>query len=246
MAKGVVYGLTATLAVNLALGDSGQSADQQGALRTLAEQPFGRVLLLALAVGLMGYALWRVTEASLSGNRDAQAMAKRLGYLASGALYAGLAVGAGSMALSAGDGGGSDVQGVTGRVMDWPFGRWLIGAAGLGIMVLGAIFAWRGARRDFLDELKLGAMRAERRRRIEVLGVAAWCGRGAVFALVGWFVVQAAVNFDPREATGLDGALRKVLAATYGPALLLLVAAGLAAYALYCLVESRYRRFAGP
>jgi hypothetical protein len=55
-------------------------------------------------------------------------------------------------------------------------------------------------------------------------------------------LVKAALESDPREAIGLDGALQELAGRPYGSVLLGLVAAGLLLYGLYCLVEARYRK----
>jgi hypothetical protein len=75
--------------------------------------------------------------------------------------------------------------------------------------------------------------------RLSSLGLLA---RFVVFGLIGSFLVKAAWEHDPKEAIGLDGALRKVIQASYGPVLLTIVAGGLLCYALFCFAESRYRR----
>ena len=60
-----------------------------------------------------------------------------------------------------------------------------------------------------------------------------------MFGIIGVYVVLAAVQAQPSEARGLEGVL-DLLART--PWLLLLIAAGLAAYGIYNLVRARYRR----
>ena len=65
----------------------------------------------------------------------------------------------------------------------------------------------------------------------------------AVFGLIGWFVIKAAIDYKPDEAVALDGALAKVAAgARTGPPCSALVAAGLIGFGAFSLVESRYRR----
>ena len=65
VSRGVIYGLIGILAIKLALGNGGSQASQQGALRTIARQPFGKVLLILVAIGLAGYALWRIIHVLL-------------------------------------------------------------------------------------------------------------------------------------------------------------------------------------
>jgi len=65
-----------------------------------------------------------------------------------------------------------------------------------------------------------------------------------VFALVGIFLIQAGLRFDPSEATGLGGALKELLGQRFGPWLLGLMAFGLIAYGLLMIAMARYRRIA--
>jgi hypothetical protein len=92
VARGLVYIIIGILAIRLALGDGGTSASQQGALRTIAAQPFGKALLILVAIGLGGYALWRLVRALLGrGPEGSDSGIDRIGALASGIVYAGLA-----------------------------------------------------------------------------------------------------------------------------------------------------------
>ena len=94
VARGVVYGLIGILAVKVAFGVGGKTTDQQGALKTIAGQPFGKVLLVLVAIGLAGYALWRLVRAAIghgpeTGEDDAK---DRISGLVSGIAYAALCV----------------------------------------------------------------------------------------------------------------------------------------------------------
>lgn len=238
-AKGVVYALVAVLALQVAAGGSDRQADQQGALRTVAEQPLGSALLVVLAVGLLAYAAGRVADATVLAGADDKAV-ERAGWLVSAVLYLALGALALSLALGresgTGSGSSGDPSGITARVMDAPAGRWVVALVGLVIVGAGAFQAKKGVSRDFLDELE------HRSTWVERVGVVGLIARAVVFALVGWFAVQAALQYDAEEAKGLDGALQEVAAAPYGPFLLGLVAIGLAAYAAHCATQARWRR----
>jgi len=79
-------------------------------------------------------------------------------------------------------------------------------------------------------------------RAVQVIGIAGLAARTVVFGLIGWFLVKAAIEYDPQEAVGLDGALARLAEAPYGPVLLGFTAAGLIAYGLFCVAQARYRR----
>ncbi|HEU5065079.1 MAG TPA: DUF1206 domain-containing protein [Gaiellaceae bacterium] len=246
VAKGLTFGLVAVLALDVAISGSGKLEDRPGALRDVAESSYGRVLLAALAVGLAGYAIWRLVLAVLgrkleTGERESAP--KRVADVARAVLYGWLAFLCAELVFDAdeGQGQGNDETELTARILDWPLGRWLVGAAGLAVVGAGVFNLYRALSQKFRKDLKEEQMKGEERRWYTVIGVVGHAARGIVFLLVGFFIVRAAWEYDPQEAIGLDGALAKLAHAEYGSLLLGAVAAGLLAYALFCFVQARYR-----
>jgi hypothetical protein len=245
VSKGALYILVGAIAAQVALLDQGRLQDRGGALASLADETYGKVLIGALAIGLLGYAFWRLAEAwlgrPLEGGEEDSAW-KRLGLAARGLWYLGLCVLAVSVLVGANESSGSNEEDrITARVLDFPAGRWLVGAVGAGVLAAAAFNFWRGFTGRFKKKLKLREMGQTEERVFTVLGGIGHVARGVVFGLIGWFLVRAAYDYDPEEAVGLDGALAKLLSQDYGSALLGVVAAGLIAYGLYCFVEARYR-----
>lgn len=239
VARGIVYCLLAAVAVQVATGSHDQQLDRQGALRALARQPFGAGLLTALTVGFAGYALWRFAEAAL-GDAD---VPKCLLDAGRGALYVGFTVTSARLVLGRSGGSTSDRQAKTwsARLLAYDWGRPLVVAVGAGLVVGGAVLCWRGLHRKFEKHLRTGDMRDWQRRWLPWLGTVGHSARGVVLALIGLFLVRAAVRFDPQEAVGVDGALHQLAARPYGTAGLVLVAIGLASYGLFSFVEARWR-----
>jgi hypothetical protein len=247
VAKGLSFGLVAILALNVAVRGEGDVEDRPGALHEVAQGPLGRILLGALAVGLAGYALWRLVLAVLGRKLETgepEGALKRIGDAARALLYGWLAFLCAELVLDADEpaGKGNDEKELTARILDWPLGRWLVAAAGLAVAGAGAYNLYRALSGRFRKDLKEGQMGGEERRWYTALGVIGHAARGFVFLLIGFFVVRAAWEYDPKEAVGLDGALAKLAHAEYGPLLLGMTAAGLLAYALFCFVQARYRR----
>lgn len=247
VAKGLTFGLVAVLALDVAISGSGKLEDRPGALHEVAGGSFGRVLLAALAVGLAGYAIWRLVLAVLgrkleTGERESAP--KRVADVARAVFYGWLAFLCAELVFDADEasGQGNDQTELTARVLDWPLGRWLVAVVGLAVIGAGAFNLYRALSQKFRKDLKEGQMKGEERRSYIVIGVIGHAARGVVFLLIGFFIVRAAWDYDPKEAIGLDGALAKLAHAQYGPFLLGTVAAGLLAYALFCFVQARYRR----
>jgi hypothetical protein len=243
VARGLIYGIIGVLAIKLAVGAGGATTNQQGAMKAIAHQPFGRVLLILVAIGLAGYSLWRLTRALLGhGPEDSDSRFERVGALGSGIVYAGLCAIAVEILLGSGSSGSGSTHKTTAGVLGWPGGTWLVGIAGAVLIGIGLFQGYRGLSKDFLKDSKIEQMNAPVRNWIEWIGGFGHLARMVVVSLVGVFLIKAAVDYNPNKAVGLDGALAKLAHASYGPFLLGIVAAGLIAFGLYSLSDARYRR----
>jgi hypothetical protein len=243
-ARGVTYGIVGVLALKLAFGDSAGTENQQGAMKELAAQPFGKVMLILVAVGLFGYALWRLVRAAVGHGPEASDDAKeRVAGFASGLVYTALFVSAVQIIVAGGSGGGSgDPDKATGGVLGWPAGPWIVGIAGLVLIGVGLEQGRRGFVKEFCERSKTEQMSQKMRRFFTAAGVVGHLARMVVFTLMGYFLLRAAIDFDPDKAAGLDDALAKVRDVSYGPVLLAIVAAGLLGFALYSALDARYRK----
>jgi hypothetical protein len=248
VAKGISYGLVGVLAIKLAVGDGGKATSRQGALQTLSQHTFGKAVLVLLACGLAGYAVWRFIEAAVERDDDGgkgavKTWGKRAGYVGRGLIYAGLTFSTVKILLGSGGGQSQSEKAhqTTATVFDWPGGRWLVGVAGIVLVGVGLWNAYRGISQKFADKWRTGGMSRAGRTWAERVGVIGHLARGVVLCLIGIFITTAAVEFDSRDAIGLDGALHKLAQASYGPYLLGITAAGLVCYGVYCLVDARYR-----
>ncbi len=244
IARGVVYGVVGLLALKLALGAGGKTTSQQGALKTIAHQPFGRVLLIALAVGLAGYAIWRLVRAGIGhGSQEKDSAFDRVAGVASGVAYAALCVTAVTILTGASSSGGSSSpKATTGGVLAWTGGTAIVGLAGAILIGVALYQGYKGVARKFLDSSNIAQMSREVRRGFTAIGVIGHLARMVVFALVGFGLIKAAIDYNPRSAIGLDGALNTLVHNSYGPVLLGVVAAGLIAFALYSIADARYRK----
>ena len=240
--RGVIYAIIGVLAIKLAFGSGGETTNQQGALQEIAKQPFGKVLLVLLAAGLAGYAIWRLIRGAVGhGREDRDSATDRVAALASGISYAALCAAAVAILAGSGSGSGSPKQ-VTGGVLDWTGGRVLVGIAGAAFVGVGVYQAYKGLSRKFLENSKTAEMSAGVERAFTALGVAGHVARSVVFVLIGYGLVKAAIDYDAKRAVGLDGALRRLEHASYGPLLLGIVAAGFLMFAVYSMADARYRK----
>jgi hypothetical protein len=247
VARGAVYVIFGLICFGVARGDRSEEASSEGALAELSEHSFGNVLLVLLAIGLALYALicalgavrgYGGKRAGESDTKDRVLDAFRAVVNASLAAVAVKVVADGSRAAS---GGSQEEQHITARVLDWPGGQWLVGGVGVAIIVAGAVQLKKAVTRSFVKGLDLQEASPAVRSKVEWLGVTGYIARGVVFALVGWFVLQAAIDHQPDDAVGVDGALKRLVVEPYGPLVLILVAVGVIAFGCWSFVEARYR-----
>ena len=244
LAQGISFGLVGVLAILLALGEGGKATDREGALRTIAADGFGRFVVIVLAIGFGSYALWRLAQAVLGHEVEEPGgkakWSKRASSLVKAVIYGSLCAAAVSIVL--GDrGGGQKEEQATGGILGWPAGRWIVFGIAAGIAGAALWNLYRAISGQYKEKLKKQEMSSNELKwttRIAFVGLMA---RAVVFAVISWFFFKAAIDYDPKKADGLDGALRKIAAQPYGTWLLGIVAVGLFAYGVFCLIQARYR-----
>jgi hypothetical protein len=257
-AKGVVYALVGILAFKIALdpgngatssatsGGNGE-ASQTGAISEIARSSAGELALWAVGIGLLLYVLWRIVSILLPAQPTAKAWVTRVGYGVSALVYAFLAFSAISFARNGGQSAQSGqsenarVEKFTRDLMDSTSGRWLVGGIGILLVGVALFFLYRALTAEFEDELAGGVGPVSRHQLVR-LGQIGWVGRSAMMGLIGAFLVRAAVEFDPAEAEGLDGALHRVADTSWGPFAVALVGVGLILYGAYCMLSAPVQR----
>lgn len=241
-ARGVIYLLVGLVAASLAVRGTakGEHADQKGAVTELASKPFGGVLVVVIAIGLAAYALWQLSQVftGVVGEKDSKG--KRVKALASAVIYAGLTVSAITVLAGARKSQGSQQSSVTAKVMDHTGGRWLVGLAGVIVLVVGIVLVVQGVQASFMERFEgLPHQAARTVRRVGQVGTIA---RGLVVGIAGILVISAAWTFDPKKARGIDGAFRTLLEQPFGRLLTGIMALGLVAFGVFGLVEAKYRK----
>jgi len=245
VAYGVVHLLLGWLALQIAWGLSGrESADTSGAMKTLADQPFGQVLLWLVAVGLAALALWQAS-AVIWGYRNLEGAKRVRKQVTSGAkavVFAALGYSAGAAALGAGSSSAQSQQQATSGVLGWSGGRVIVIVAGLVIIGVGVAAIVKGVRKSFAEEIDTSPLSPTLRTAVARLGQVGYIAKGLALGVVGGLLSYATLTFDPQKVQGLDGAMHTILAQPFGRFLLTAVALGFAAFGLFAILQSRYRR----
>ena len=248
--QGVVATIVGLLAIRIAMGDKDEAATSEGAVAWLAEQPLGKFLLVALTVALFALALWRFLCAAMGDPVEGSAAKDRLKYAVLGVLYLLLAITTLGVTIAnwtgSGDTAGNEESGDEGSqkaastLFDWPAGRWLVGILGVAVIgYAGYSFYKQVVGRKFAERLD-----ADEGSWIVRLGLIGYCAQSLVYAVIGFFFIQAAIAFKSTTAKGPSGALIELADTTWGKVLLWVIAIGLFAYGVFCIAEAKYRKAA--
>jgi len=243
-ARGLMYVLIGIIAIKVAIDGSHQQADRTGAVHLVAQTGFGALILWLLVIGFGGMTLWRLSEAvwgsADSGGRKAS---KRLANLARAVFYAAVTFGILKYALGVGQPSSTDSQSqdLTAAVMRYQGGQVIVALAGVVIVCAGLYVIYRAYKLKFLKHLRMGSASPRTRKVVTRLGQIGGIARGAVFATIGVFLVIAAKDASPRQAKGIDSALRALAHTPLGPWLLVIVAIGLMMFGVYSWCEARWR-----
>ncbi|MDX1655839.1 MAG: DUF1206 domain-containing protein [Candidatus Competibacteraceae bacterium] len=247
-ARGLVYLIVGGLAFMDAFDRGGsQNTGTRGALEKLLGEPFGQALLWIVAVGLFGYALWRLIQSLADTDHhgtDAKGVAVRGGLFVSALSHIALGIFALSLIYGWGSGGGGGgTQDWTAQLMEQPFGRWLVGLVGLAVIGAGIAQFYKGAVAGFEKYMNTGVHTWNMAKPVSQFGLMA---KGVVFMIIGVFLIVAAVQSQAGEAKGLKEVLNTLEQQSTGPWLLGIVAAGLFAFGIYSFIEAAYRRVNPP
>lgn len=243
-AKGLVTVLVGVLALRYALGRGGEITGQEGAVESVLGQPFGRVVLAVLGAGLAAYAGWMFVAALVDPERKGagfQGIAERVGFFATGVTYALLAWASGKLLLGTDDGGGMDLDDIAASLLTPRAGRVLVGLVGATVMTAGVLQLKLGITGRFRDSLRKDLSRRERIL-LTVTGALGYVTLGVLSLMVGYSLVQVAVQYDPSEAGGWDQALGLLSRLGEGRRLLGGAAVGLMLYGLYFMLLVKYRK----
>jgi hypothetical protein len=242
--RGFVYVVVGLMAGRAALYH-GHPAAMRGAMLEVAHQPLGRIVLLVLAVGLLGYAAWRAVQSVLDPERKGtkiKGVGKRISYLSTAVTYVGLAVAAATLALSGhGRGDRTSAERWVAPVMRHPLGRWAVAAVGLWIAGYGLWLLYRSVAKEPEKKLDLSRLRPGVQKTFKLAGRMGIAARGVVFGVVGIWMVRAALHHRAAETKMPAGALETVREQPHGHWLLAIVAVGLAAFGFFEMVKARYR-----
>ena len=248
--QGVVATIVGLLAIRIAMGDKDEAATSEGAVAWLAQQPFGKFLLVALTVALFALAIWRFLCALMGDPVEGSEPKDRIKYAVLGVIYLLLAITTLGITIAnwtgegdtegSGSTGDEGSQQATSTLFDWPAGRWLVGILGAAIIgYAGYNFYKQVITKKFAERLE-----GDDDSWVVRLGLIGYTAQSLVYAVIGFFFIQAAIAFKSKTAKGPSGALIELADTTWGKWLLWVIAIGLFAYGIFCIAEAKYRKAA--
>ena len=250
VARGVLYAVMGLLALGIALGlGGGKATDLSGSLVFLIGNPYGKVVLVVMIIGLVAYSLWGFVRAifdPLHRGDDASGIVARLGFVSSAISYAVIALfGLQILAGAAGPTSGDGTQKTVAKLLAHPFGgriTIIVGVFAIGIGFGQFVEAYRAT---FKRDLKSAEMTASEKTIAVGLGRFGMFARGVTFLVVGWFLIQAGIHHDAGQAHGFGGAFLFLLGEPYGHLLLAVIALGFVALGLHSFACARWVRLLG-
>jgi hypothetical protein len=244
--KGIVYLLIGGLAVLAAIGEGGKVDDSDGAVRTIAQLPYGKGLLVCVAIGFLAYAIWRGLQATidLDRKRGLKGVGKRIAYGVSAIIYLGLAVTAVQLVMGE-SADGEEPRTWVAKVLAQPYGYILVIGFGIGFAVYGIVHLWSAIKASFEKHLDLGRMSRRERAAALWIGRIGTFARGVVFGIVGYYLIQAGWHSRAGETRDLGGALRTLASKPHGDLILGVIAAGLFMYGVFMLMRAKLGRIPG-
>lgn len=247
VARGVTYAVIGGIAAALAagVGSDGGTPNQQGALAFIARAPLGFVVVLAAAVGLLAYALWKLALGLIGHGPEGSSghtLKDRIANVAGGLVYLAFFAAAVNVLLGATGNETSEQRRATAGVLGWPGGTVIVGLVGVILIGVSLFQIWEALCDQFTDDNKLIEMGRARARAFLIIGRIGLCARALVFVLIGYFFIRTAIEYRTSNGIGLDGTLAALHREPFGAVLLAAVAAGLLAFAVFSFFEARYRR----
>ncbi len=245
IARGILYIVIGLVSLGVVLGTRAAPKDTTGAIAEVASQPYGKFLLVVLALGLAGYAAWGLIRGiwdPLNRGSDTKGLLARAGFVGSGISYAFLCVTVVGFLQGhpAAKGQTQQTQDLTARALQMPGGKWIVLLVGLIVLAIGIYQIYYAYKADFKKDLRPTGLSGQEKDWAMKLGQWGYGARGVIFALIGVFIMQAALTLDPKKAQGLDGALAALSHQAYGPLLLGVVALGLIAFGVFSVLCARW------
>lgn len=246
-AKGIFYAIIGLLSIQAAYQAGETELSIHAVLLAIFVQPMGRILLAVVALGLLGYVLWRIVQVFEDPDHagtDWKGLIQRAAYAFSGIGYAFVSYTAFEIVFDLDPNVAQNppaLRAIIDYVLGQPLGRPLVGLAGVIFLGIGLYQFYRTISANFQKHWDWSQLSSTAKRLIILLGRVGFGARGVLYSLIGYFLILAAVQLEADEAGGFGRAIEALDSPEFAPWILGGVAAAVIIYSVYVLIQARYR-----
>ena len=244
-ACGLVYVAIGAIAAAVALGLAEGPGGAHRVMVLIERLPLGKLILIGLSVGLLGYATLNLVGAvhdQEQRGRSFGGILMRTADALTGALYVALAGAAVRIAAAPSREGGRIIESWAAGILLIPGGGLLLGGLGAALIGAGGFLVYRARVEPFEDILDHRALSGPVWRALSLSARLGTAARGVVFGICGLLAIEAAVRGEADHVGDVGDALSAIETTAAGRGALGLVGLGFIAYGAYQLAKVHYRR----
>ena len=246
VAKGIVYCLIGLFAAGTLVGLSRSGANGPKAIiEWIGTNPFGKVFVAAIGLGLLSYAVWRLYKSSMDTENEgnnASGVIKRIAWAISGLAYATLAVFAFRQVLSSSGGsGGGKKQDVIQLLLQQSWGQIAVAVLGVILVGMAGYQIYRAYSDKLMKKVKSQHLSKEKQETFRVTGRLGLTSRAVVYGIISYFLFRAALLDDASQFKGISGSL-SYLESGFGTTALVVIGVGLLCYGIFMFVRAKYEK----
>ncbi|WP_273445598.1 DUF1206 domain-containing protein [Neolewinella agarilytica] len=244
LTKGVVYLLMGGFAVATVIGSSRSSNGPKTVINWVGENPFGKLFMGVIAIGLLAYCCWRWYMAiadTKSEGHEGSGLIKRLGWAVSGTAYGALSFYAFER-LFTGRGGKGAKEDMIGLLLAQSWGQLAVSAIGVIVAGVGLYQLFRALKDKHMEDVGVEHLNEGKRKVIQNAGRIGLMARAVVYGVIAYFLFRAGTMSDASQFKGIGEALSFLEKGSLGAMLLAATGTGLLAYGSFMLVRANYER----
>ena len=244
--KALLFGSVAVFTYRIAAGFLGPAPNRKQVLEGLVSSRGGQLLLGLIVLALAAHTVWRLVETyqdPYDKGTSPGGLVHRFTYLLSGISYAVLGLTAAQLLLSQDIGFSNGRQFWVATMLGQPWGRWVVGAFGLVLLLWGAVQFYKGVSGTTFRALELDGVAPPLRGAIAVCAFVGFVTYAGVLGGAGWSLLESAWVENSQRVRNLDDLLEGLLQLPRGVLWMKAVAIGLLLFALFMLAMARYFPF---
>ncbi len=240
-AKGAVYVLLGILTALSAFGMGGKKTGSKGALQFLAEQSYGKIVLIIMGIGLLGYVFCRFYQSFTdpeNHDNDFKGVATRIAYFISGLFYGGLAFYSFQLAFGSGSSGSGGNNFVT-SIFSSENGKIFAIILGILLTVKSIYEFYMAYSEKFKKDIQNAGLSSDVQDYLLKWGRFGFTSRGVVVGIMAFLTFRAAFKSQGGSINTKTDAL-SYIQNEFGSLVLGIIAIGLVGYGIFMFIKAKY------